>query len=169
MSIAVSALVRPSRLLAQLSVLMGILLILTLTLLERIAEEPWHHALAIVCAIVSGMMVLFPCRSRKAVRIDITGIGQIRLVDTSLVTDAALTQPSGSAGEVVQLLRSSTFWSSLMVLHLQSDSGRTTVLIILQDSMDDEAFRSLSVACRWIAAKRFRDSVLSDEISPRTD
>lgn len=169
MSIAVSALVRPSRLLAQLSVLMSIDLIVTAIWLERVANEPLHHALATVCAIVSVAIVLFLLRSRISVRIDITGIGQIRLVDTSLVANAALTNPSASAGEVVQLLRSSTFWSSLMVLRLQSDSGRISVLIILPDSMDGEAFRSLSVACRWIAASHSRDKAMSDEVSPRPD
>jgi hypothetical protein len=169
MSIAVSALVRPSRLLAQLSVLMGAVLIVTAVWLEFVVDEPLHHALAAVCASISVALVLFPLLSRKSFRIDITGLGQIRLVDTSLVADAALTNPSASAGEVVQLLRSSTFWSSLMVLRLQSDSGRISVLIIFPDSMDGEVFRALSVACRWIAAHHFRDTAMSDEVSPRSD
>ena len=169
MSIAVSALVRPSRLLVTLSLLMGIVLMSSAALLEQIADEPLHHALAFVCAIASVSVVLFPLRSRKAFRIDITGIGQIRLVDTSLVAEAELTSASAGNGEVVQLLRGSTFWSSLMVLRLQSGSGRTTVLIILPDSMDCGAFRSLSVACRWIAASSSRDAATSADISPRSD
>lgn len=169
MSIAVSALVRPSRLFGQLSVLMSIVLISAVVLLERVADEPLHHLLACICAIASGALLLFPLRRRKAVRIDITGIGQIRLVDTSLVADAELAYPSVASGEVVQLLRSSTFWSSLMVLRLQSGSGRTTALIILPDSMDGDAFRSLSVACRWIAASHSCDAAMSTEVSPRAD
>ena len=169
MSIAVSALVRPSRLLALLSLSMCIVLLCTSLLLARVADEPLHHALAIVCAIAGGVVFLFPLRRRKAVRIDITGLGQIRLVDTSLVAEAGLTRLSAGNGEVVQLLSGSTFWSSLMVLRLQSGSGRVTVLIILPDSIDGGAFRALSVACRWITASTSRNATTSADISPRSD
>lgn len=169
MSIAVSAVVRPSRMFAQLSLLMGIVLLFAAALLERTAEEQLHHALAFVCAIAAGAVVLFPLRRRKACRIDITGLGQIRLVDTSPEAEAELTHASVGEAEVVQLLRGSTFWSSLMVLRLQSDSGRVSVLIILPDSMDCGAFRALSVACRWVAASQPRHPATSADISPRSD
>ena len=169
MSIAVSALVRPSRLLALLSLMMGIVLLCAVVLLKQAADEPLHHVLAIICAIAGAAVVLFPLLRRKVVRIDITGLGQIRLVDTSLVAEAELTNSSAGDGEVVQLLRGSTFWSSLMVLRLQSGSGRVTVLIILPDSLDGSAFRALSVACRWITASASRDATTSADISPRSD
>jgi hypothetical protein len=169
MSIAVSAVVRPSRLLMLLSAAMSIVLMAAATLLVLAADERLHHALAVVCAIASVAVVLFLLHGRKAFRIDITGLGQIRLVDTSLIAEAKLTTSSLGGGEVVQLLRGSTFWSSLMVLCLQSDSGRITVLIIFPDSTDCDAFRSLSVACRWIAARQSCHAAMPGDISPRSD
>ena len=169
MSIAVSALVRPSRLLALLSLMMGVVLLSAAVSIESAADEPLHHALAFVCAIACAGLLLFPLRARKAFRIDVTGIGQIRLVDTSLVAEAGLTTSSSGDGEVVQLLRGSTFWSSLMVLCLHSGSGHRTVLIILPDSMDCGAFRALSVACRWIMASDSRHAAMPADISPRSD
>ena len=169
MSIAVSAVVRPSHLHMRLSVGMGIVLMSAATLLERAADERLHHALAAVCAIASVAVLLFLLHGRKAFRIDITGLGQIRLVDTSLIAEAGLTTSSPGNGEVVQLLRSSTVWSSLMVLCLQSESGGITVLIIFPDSTDCDAFRSLSVACRWIAARQSCHAAMPNDISPRSD
>ncbi len=169
MSIAMSALVRPSRLLSALAMMMGLVLLTATALLERAADAPLHHALAITCAIASIAVVLFPLRRRKAFRVDVTGTGQIRLADTS---STAATEPidvSAGNGEVVQLLRSSTFWSSLMLLRLQSGAGRITDLIIFPDSMDREAFRALSTACRWIAASPSRQTVKSADISPQSD
>ena len=169
MSIAVSAVVRPSRVLALLSLLMGVVLLTAAMMLERAAGEPLHHGLALVCAIASGHLVLFPLRRRKDCRIDVTGIGQIRLVDTSPEAEAALTTSSVGDGEVVQLLRGSTFWSSLMVLCLQTGSGRKSVLIILPDSMERGAFRALSVACRWITASHSRHAATSADFPSQSD
>lgn len=169
MSIAVSAVVRPSRVLALLSLSMGIVLLTAAVLLARAATDSLHHVFALVCAIASGALVLFPLRRRKAFRIDVTGIGQIRLVDTSPEAEAELTTSSAGDSEVVQLLRGSTFWSSLMVLCLQTGSGHKTVLVILPDSMDCGAFRALSVACRWIIASHARHAAKSADISPRSD
>ena len=121
-------------------------LLLAATLLR---ETP---ALASVCAIAAAGLALFPLSTPKARRIDVTGIGQMLLTDTA--TEAvARTDTVRSTTEVVQLLGDSTLWSSLMVLRLQSASGRVTRLVLLPDSMDREAFRALSVACRWIASR----------------
>lgn len=154
MSIAVSATVRPSRLLALLVCAMGWLLLLAAGSLCLESDALLIRALATVCALAGLPLFLFPLLRRKSFRIDVTGIGQIRLVDTSPDARALPTHPSAGGVEVVQLLRDSTFWSSLMVLRLQSGSGRVTVLAILPDSMERSAFHALSVACRWIAARQ---------------
>jgi hypothetical protein len=169
MSIAMSAWVRPSRVLSALAIVMGMVLLTASILLERAADAPLHHALAIACAIASVVVVLFPLRRRKAFRIDVTGTGQIRLADTSCTAATGPIDVSAGDGEVVQLLRGSTFWSSLMVLRLQSDAGHITDLIIFSDSMESHAFRALSTACRWIAASPSRQTAKSADISPRSD
>ena len=147
MSIAVSARIGRSRLLAAICIAMAGVLLLAALLLR---ETP---ALASVCAIAAAGLALFPLSTPKASRIDVTGIGQILLTDTSREAVADRTDTALATAEVVQLLGDSTLWSSLMVLRLQSASGRVTRLVLLPDSMDREAFRALSVACRWIASR----------------
>lgn len=159
MSIAVSAIIRPSRMLAAIVFTMSGVLLGAAALLWLEADSIFHESLAGACALAGSALGLFPLLRRKSVRIDVTGIGQIRLADTSSDAQIASTNPSMRGVEVVQMLRDSTFWSSLMVLRLQSGSGRVTVLTILPDSMERSAFHALSVACRWIAAR---------QISPQT-
>ncbi len=154
MSIAVSAVVRPSRCLALCALLMCGTLAGAAALVVRSASTPLHHALTVSCVLAAVFIGLFPLVRKKHVRIDLSGTGQIRLVDTSPDAIAGLPYGSVNDGEVVQLLRGSTFWSSLMVLRLRTHSGHTTALLILPDSVDQDAFHALSVGCRWIAAKQ---------------
>lgn len=168
-SIAVAATVRPSRSMAALVLIMGVVLLIAAAVLQHEAASPFHQVLAFICAIAGGALSLFPLLAQKSFRIDVTGIGQIRLVDTSRVADAGPPNQADSSGEVVQLLGDSTFWSSLMVLRLQSGSGRVTVLTIFPDSMDCRAFHALSVACRWVAARQFSSGTRSSNASLQSD
>ncbi len=147
MSIAVSARIVRSRLLAAICVAMSAVLLCAAALLM-----PDTPALSAVCAMAATGLALFPLATAKACRIDVTGIGQILLTHTAHEAVADRTDTATATAEVVQLLGDSTLWSSLMVLSLQSASGRITRLVLLPDSMDREAFRALSVACRWIAS-----------------
>ncbi len=147
MTIAVSAVVARSRVLIVICVAMAGVLLSAAVLLARAIP-----ALSIVCAIAAVGLGLFPLSTTKAFRIDVTDIGQILLTDTPQSAVADRTETAVVAAEVVQLLGGSTLWSSLMVLRLQSASGRVRRLVLLPDSMDREAFRALSVACRWIAS-----------------
>ena len=151
MSIAVSARIVRSRLLAALCMALACVLLAAAALLLSTTT-----ALAVVCAIAAAGLALFPLSTAKACRIDVTGIGQILLIENVHEAVADRTDVAVATAEVVQLLGDSTFWSSLMVLRLQSASGRITRLVLLPDSMDREAFRALSVACRWIASRGTR-------------
>jgi hypothetical protein len=122
--------------------------------------------LAIVCAIASIALIVQPLRRKTALRIDVTGLGQIRLVETLPDAAAGSVPRSEAVGEVVQLCQGSTLWPSLMVLRLQAVSGRVTTLILLPDSLSDDAFRALSVACRWIASRQANHDALSNDVSP---
>jgi hypothetical protein len=59
----------------------------------------------------------------------------------------------GAQWDTVHLLDGSTLWSGMMLLRLQSESGRVHVLRILPDAVSQHEFRALSVALRWIAAR----------------
>ncbi len=171
MSIALSVQPSASRFLAALQLAMALVLLATAICLLQSADDPGfpfslHHGLAVVCAIASFALIVQPFRPKKALRIDVTGLGQIRLVETLPDAAAGSIAWSDAVGEVVQLRQGSTLWPSLMVLRLQAVSGRVTTLILLPDSLSDDAFRALSVACRWIAAKQANHDAMGNGISP---
>lgn len=165
MSIAVSAIVRPSRLFALALLAMGFMLYAAALLLHY-GGSMLHHALAIACALAGTSISLFPLARRNALRIDVSGIGQIRLVDTSPDAAADMIHRSVRDGEVVQLLRGSTFWSLLLVLRLQTRSTRVITLLIFPDSVDSDTFHALSVACLWVAANHSSPAAQPADIAP---
>jgi hypothetical protein len=169
MSIAVSVVVRRSRIFAFASLAMGSVLLCAALLLGRDGATIFHHGLSAACVLAGASISLFPLSRRKALRIDVSGIGQIRLVDTSPEAAAGTADMAVSSGEVVQLLRSSTFWSSLMVLRLQRRSGSLITLLIFPDSLDGDAFHALSVACLWAAARQTSPASQPAELSLPAD
>ena len=155
MSIAVSAVIHPSRLLLALvggmsTILLSIAaLVVTgsvgnLSLSEKIV-------LAGICAsfaITAFSRVML--RKNKYV-IYISGTGQIRLAAEKRNEQAIV--DSAAESEVVHLLPVSTIWSGLLLLHLQNERQHTTVVTILPDMVSAESFRALLVACRWIVLR----------------
>jgi hypothetical protein len=112
-------------------------------------------AIAAACAAAGIAAFCYAAWSRKAHHIDISGNGQIRLMETTAV--AGLVSGDNSmgrrrTGEVVSLMEDSTLWPCLMVLRLQAADRRIRTVIVPPDSVDRPGFRALSVACRWIAA-----------------
>lgn len=87
--------------------------------------------------------------------IQIAGTGQIRVVvlkkhASVALEDLVATEP----GELMHLLPVSTLWSGLLLLHLQNGQQKIIVMPILPDSVTQQSFKALLVACRWIAARR---------------
>lgn len=93
--------------------------------------------------------------SRKPIHIDISGMGQFRLIEA--LGTGPCKQPNGPhlgrQVEVVRLLDHSTIWPHLLLLRLQHESGKITSLPILPDCVSRDSFRALSVACLWIASR----------------
>jgi toxin CptA len=158
MSIAVSAIVQPSRLLYAMVAAMGAMvavigLMVGLGLigdLNRLARLFMSASLVILA--VFGFY--HGIRHRKTIHIDISGVGQIRLTEMDAFGPCtSLNRPHvGDSTNMVQILSNSTIWSCLLLLRLRMESGKVTVLPILPDSVSRDSFRALSVACRWIAA-----------------
>ncbi|MGH8806588.1 MAG: protein YgfX [Noviherbaspirillum sp.] len=159
MSIAVSAIVQPSRLLfamvgamslcaAAVGVAIGAGQLGALPINPRI--------LLSACSIFLAVFGFYHgVRHRKILHIDISGAGQLRLMEVApagACTDTNWPHVS-KHGEVVRLLANSTIWPQLLLLRLQADSGKITTVPILPDCVSPESFRALSVACRWIAAR----------------
>ena len=149
MSIAVSAIVRPSLCLrlslaafAMFAICFGSMLLLC----QQSYSWPLVGALGSLLAAPS--LSFFLLKKRDLHRIDISGVGQIRLTVYQLM-------PGGvrADGTVVTLMAGSTLWPGLLLLLLSTEDGAMVVLPVLFDSVGAGLFRPLSVACRTIAAR----------------
>ena len=89
-------------------------------------------------------------------RIDISNAGQIRIALPES-SDAKNVMPQNSESDIqFFLLPTSTIWATMLVLNLRSNDGKAITLMMLSDSLSQESFRTLSVACRWIAGRGIR-------------
>lgn len=159
MSIAVSAIVRPSRLL-----LMAVGVMIALSVSVGIAiglgglgelSVAARFSLCIFSFFLAFVGFYHGIRQQKTIHIDISDTGRMRIVDAaSFESCAKKKRPHVMGGtRVVQLMKSSTIWPHLLLLLLQTEDGDIVALPILPDSVSCEAFRALSVACRWIAQR----------------
>ena len=160
MSIAVSAVVKPSRLVMALvgTICIGSIAVGFAILGGQIGTlEPWLRGVSGALCVLSGLSGFYShLKSRKAHHIDISGIGQIRLGEDSALTATSFgnTSPNGEiTGDVVSLAEDSTLWSCLLLLRLQTESRSVKVIYVLPDSVDRSTFKALSIACRWIAGR----------------
>jgi len=161
MTIAVSAVVRPSRLLSLLTFFMC-------TLVAAIGVAigfAWvghelsalaRFVLFLFCGSLAGFGFYHGVACRKTIHIDISGAGQIRIRKAGGARPCTNTNRPhvGESDRVVHLLADSTLWPGLLVLRLQDESGDVSVLTVLPDSVPHDGFRALAAACRWIASRR---------------
>ena len=140
MSIAVSAVIVPSRVLRAL--LLACALAHGATALATAAGMLGRfHFAPLIAAACFGAAVLFlyaALRGKKPRRFDISGRGLLRLT---------VQQTS----ESMQLAPGSTLWPQLLALALRGDDGALHVLLVLPDSVARGQFRALAVAFRAIA------------------
>jgi len=167
MSIAVSVVIQPSRLALVLvgAICLGSALIGIVIGFGRVGElaPAMRYALAGACVIIGFGVFYYAMRAGKAHHIDISGIGQMRLAETTAVADPASNNArpdSLHVSEVVSLKDDSTLWPFLLVLRLENQEGRARTVIVLPDSVDRAGFRALSVACRWIFAHSGRNATV---------
>lgn len=159
MSIAVSAVVKPSRLLL-LGISISCLVVLGIAAAVgagKVGELPfqlrWILLAGLVLSGISAFFYIF--LNRKTFHIDISGIGQIRLKEDTGIGDLKRQrekQETENSIQVVQLLGNSTIWPYLLLLRMRAEDRRIRTLVILPDCMESHTFRALKVACRWIAA-----------------
>jgi toxin CptA len=164
MSIAVSTVVRPSRILAFLTMAMcALVLCIGGAIAAGLIGELGLQArlpLGALCIFLPALVCYRTVQNRKAHHIDITGHGRIRLVEHSALVGKIMTaelrihrgRAGDAPGDIVSLMPDSTLWPAFLLLRLETDEGRIVVLPILPDSVEGGGFRALAVACRWIAA-----------------
>jgi len=156
MSIAVSALVRPS--LIQRCVWGGCGLAFLASALVIGLAVPAHVRLAPLVAValaaagsaVLGAAVLRP----KTHRIDISGTGDLRV---TVQQDVGL-PPEGNA----VLLPGSVIWPLLMVLRHATPGTEPGVLCVWRDSVDAAAWRALAVALAVVGRRGHADQGCED-------
>ena len=151
MSIAVSAVIVPSRLLRRVLLCYGLAnLGAGAALGAGFAPPfalPWLGAAA--CLLAGAGVLRCLGRLPNVRRIDISGVGQVRLtVQQGIGTrDAPPPVP-------MRLLPGSTVWPGLLLLDLRGDDGARCALALLPDSVEAGQFRRLSVALRDIASRK---------------
>jgi toxin CptA len=150
MSIAVSAVIVPSRVLRWAMLCHGLASVgagIALALAgSRLAGLQWGAALA--CMLAGAALLCSPAPGRNVRRIDISGVGQLRLTVQQGVGQA------GARAGVMHLLPGSTVWPGLLLLRLRGDDGKHCALVLLPDSVAAGRFRRLAVAIRDVAARK---------------
>jgi toxin CptA len=165
MSIAVSAVLKPSRLLLVLvtGMCLGVNAIGWALVFGILGVLPgsWRILIGGLCIGASIISFYYNLRHRKTLGIDISGIGQIRLneytVLDKLTKVGQFREVLGAKGQLVRLREESTLWPILLILFVEFEDGRKEVLRILPDCVPSDTFRSLTVACRWIAARKQKE------------
>ena len=149
MSIALSAVIHPSRLLRAFLAAWAMACGAAALLLVSDDGARFHGALWLAAACLGGTVLAWRSvtATAKVRQIDISGLGQIQL---------SVKQSLGAApqqSEPMKLLPGSTIWPSLQILLLQGDSGNVTSVPILHDSVAAGAFRHLAVSITTIARR----------------
>ncbi|WP_253273694.1 flagellar hook-length control protein [Collimonas arenae] len=156
MSIALSAVIKPSRLLFVLVVvectLVGLIGALIACGIVGNLLLPERLALATLCVLAAAYGMLRYYRDRRTIQIDVSGTGQIQIAEIAKPVAINANQVSAPMLMPAQLLQGTTIWSHLLLLRLRLASGSVRTIAILPDCVSKDSFRVLSVACRWIAA-----------------
>jgi toxin CptA len=150
MSIAVSAVILPSRLLRRALCCHGAAnLAVAAALGAGLARPFWLPLLGAAACALAGVLILSALGPGRKVRgIDISGLGQLRLtVQQDIGARAVQTAP-------LRLLPGSTLWPGLLLLRLRGPDGVSWRLVLLPDSVAAGQFRRISVAIRDIATQK---------------
>jgi len=153
MSIAVTAVVKPSRLLrAALAIHAGINLAAACALLLAAPgafRAPWLLAACCLAAAVGACSGLVSVGNKR--RIDISGVGEMRVTVQHKLADAVVDNAP------CKLLPGSAIWPGLLMLLMRGDDGKTVVLAVFADSVNAQEFRALAVAIRAIGGQETQD------------
>lgn len=149
MPIAVSAVIKPSRLLR--AALASYAVVNLGAGLAAACAPPaafsCPRTIAACCLLAAAAALQALARGKNTRRIDISGLGELHLtVQLDLRTRTV-------QRALVRLAPGSTIWPHLLLLRLRGEDGASTVLAILPDSVAAGRFRALAVALRTIAGR----------------
>ncbi|MBX9868731.1 MAG: hypothetical protein K2X63_02950 [Burkholderiaceae bacterium] len=161
MSIALSVILRPSRL---LYVLLSLILLLAnvgwILGLSQIIQTPILLGLASVAGFTLSCIGFFrSIRQQKISQLDIDDEGRMIVRRLRLARSGSAFNRNISSGasefDVVwsasaELGEDTVVWPNLFVLHLRLATTQIERIVILKDSVDHASFRRLGVALRWL-------------------
>jgi toxin CptA len=158
MSIAVSAVIRPSHFLRAALYAFACLHVAAAVALALGALGPVRAPLVIAtfCGAAGLVCLLILHRNVTTHQIDISGLGQIRLT-VQQRTGVPQAPASGSGSDrqaIVSLVPGTTVWPSALLLLLADGAGKVTVLLVLPGSLEAGQFRPLAVAIRAIGSQK---------------
>jgi hypothetical protein len=157
MPIAVSVIVRPSRVHRRLLLGAGLSLVAAALAVGVFASARFHAASFQAAALAAAAAVLMHAGSGRAKthRVDISGTGELVLTVQQELRERSVPRSAGAAeGPAgVALLPGSVVWPPLMLLRLQAPGAagqgfRVHVLPVWRDSVEPQAWRALAVAVR---------------------
>ena len=152
MAIVLTVQLKPSRILLWLTIGLGLMANLSAMLACSAFDMPrWLNLLLPVVALSLSSLAFasFWC-VRKPVQLHISNSGQMTL-------NLPGTSRFPARSVQVELGEKSTLWPSLLSLYLRAEDGGLHKLLVLPDSLDDDSFRALSVALRWINRHKKED------------
>ena len=157
MSIAVSAVIKPSRLLRASLAAHGAACAGAGAFLAASPAGTFLYsgALAACCFACAGAVMLAWRGAGKMRRIDISGLGKLR-VTVQLNGGETDGKSTGAGVSLATLQPGSTVWPRLMMLLLRDGEGGLSVLAVLPDSLNAEQFRVLAVAIRTMGGQEAR-------------
>jgi toxin CptA len=144
MSIAVSAIVRPSRVHRCLLIGAGLSLFAAALAVGVFASARFHAAFlqALLLAFAAAVLMHAGSGGAKTHRLDISGTSAL-----VLTVQQGLREPSVADGaDDVTLLPGSVVWPPLMLLRLECPGAGVRVLPVWRDSVEPGAWRALVVA-----------------------
>jgi toxin CptA len=152
MPIAVSAIVRPSRVHRGVVAVAGLSLIAAAFAVGAIAPERFHANLfqAAVLAFAGAVLMHAGSARAKTHRIDISGTGEVALTVQQGLRERI--EADEAAGVV--LAPGAVLWPFLMLLRFQDGAARMVVLPVWRDSVEPDAWRLLAVAVRAIGRRQ---------------
>ena len=152
MTIGITALIKPSKILIISLVLMSFFALLSILWAAFLL---WHHHyshLIITTFFMIGLMLMWFLwkywGSLKIIQLEITNKGDMLL--RYLDKDGNIEQ---FESETVQLQANTVLLPFLMVVLLKTHHGNRLSLPIFPDSVEGNTFRKLSVALRWISVR----------------
>jgi len=151
MSIAISVVLKPSKILRFCAILFAFLLLFIGIYIGSLKTLPLlnQFVLIAICCFAACRSFLYNQKIAKTSwRINIDGQGQLRC------------QSNAQADAVFELAAGTTLWTQALFLRLHNQEKNVKInIVILSDALSKDEFRRLSVACKWIGAHVRPDTI----------